>query len=121
MVLKKSKAWKAFSKYVRYRDKQCFTCGKIDDPKNLDAGHFVHRNSATFFHEWNVHAQCTKCNRFLHGNLGEYAFKLEDKIGRKAINELRKESWKIKRWKPKELKQIEELYTQELKKLNADS
>lgn len=117
MTLKKSKAWNIFSKYIRARDKGiCFTCGKRDDPQNMDAGHFRHNRSSVFFDEWNVHAQCTKCNRFLHGNLGDYALRLEDKIGRKALDELIKKSYQIKKWKPRELKELELKYKKLLNK-----
>ena len=110
MTLKKTQAWKNLSKYIRQRDRKCFTCGA----EATEAGHFIHRNAATFFNEWNVHGQCYRCNRFLHGNLGEYALRLEDKIGRKAIEELKKESQGIKRWSGKELKEIEKKYMSEI-------
>lgn len=77
--------WKHFSIFIRQRDKGvCFTCGKRDDWKNTDAGHYIDKSiggSNLYFDEQNVHAQCTKCNRYLSGNLGQYAMKLQWKYG----------------------------------------
>lgn len=60
-----------FSKYIRQRDKGiCFTCGS---KKGVQAGHFIKRNHKRLrFNLTNVHAQCVKCNHFLHGNDQEY-------------------------------------------------
>lgn len=51
----KDRAWKAFARWVRTRDKDtCFTCGKTA----TEAGHFRHRANNTYFNPINVHAQC---------------------------------------------------------------
>ena len=90
------KAWKVFSEYIRKRDGRCFTCGARKELKELDAGHFYH--GKLDFDEMNIHAQCTKCNRFLHGNLGEYAIRLIDTYGREAFDELGKRRWAVNKW-----------------------
>lgn len=81
----KKKLWKVFSQYIRQRDNGvCFTCGKRDDWKNTDAGHYIAKSiggSNLYFNEKNVHCQCTRCNRHLHGNLHYYAMKLQNKYG----------------------------------------
>lgn len=92
-VLKK-KLWKVFSEYIRQRDKGiCISCGKIDDWKNTDAGHYIPKTAglAVYFDEKNVNAQCTGCNRFRHGNLSQYALALRRKYGETILEEL---EWK---------------------------
>ena len=82
-------AWVWFSRYIRMKDAddfgmvRCFTCGKVDHWKKMDAGHFKsqgHHKKLKFF-EKNVQVQCTRCNRFLHGNLGEFHRLLVVKYG----------------------------------------
>ena len=74
------KAWEWFSRYIRLKTAdssgmvKCFTCGRVKHWKEMDAGHYKsqgHHKKLKFF-EPNVRCQCTRCNRFLHGNLGEY-------------------------------------------------
>lgn len=81
----KKDLWKQFSMYIRQRDKGvCFTCGKRDEWKNTDAGHYIPKSvggANLYFNEKNVHAQCTGCNRFRHGNLSQYALRLQEKYG----------------------------------------
>jgi hypothetical protein len=89
-VLKKlhAKAWGVFSLWVREQSYGiCVTCRKRFEVRELDAGHFVH--GKLDFDEMNVNAQCTRCNRFLHGNLGAYAMALVQKHGIVAVEDLR--------------------------------
>lgn len=80
-------AWTYFSKFIRQRDADengmvsCFTCGAVKHWKEMDAGHYVPASVslALRLHEKNVHAQCTACNRFRHGNLTQYALALKKK------------------------------------------
>lgn len=46
----------------------------------MDAGHFIHRNSLDF-DLINIQPQCAKCNRYLSGNLGVFAYRLKNKYG----------------------------------------
>ena len=84
------RAWKVFSKWVRrvgvVEYLPCFTCGKIYPVKELDAGHFLH--GKLDFDPINIQPQCTRCNRFLHGNLWEYGKRLTALYGEKAIDQL---------------------------------
>lgn len=77
--------WKEFSIFIRRRDKgRCFTCGIVKPWKEQDAGHYIPKSvggSNLYFNERNVHAQCTACNRFRHGNLHQYALRLQEKYG----------------------------------------
>ena len=102
-----------FSPFIRQRDKGvCFTCGKKDDYRNMHAGHFIPRGSYsdTMFDEFNVNCQCPMCNVFKHGNLGEYALRLEDKYGRAKVDELRARGRIVKKWKVDELEELIRYY-----------
>lgn len=95
MSLKKTQAWKWFSKYVRKKaaDFQgyaaCFTCGVVKPWQELEAGHYIHARLGTFFDEMNVNPQCTRCNKWLHGNLGEYENRLLKKYGENELNKMK--------------------------------
>ncbi len=92
----KAKCWKLMSEIVRRKSLkkvgniyvfECFTCGKRFLKWNeLESGHYKH-NCLDFF-DRNIHAQCTECNCFLHGNLGKYAVALEQKYGNNIFEEL---------------------------------
>lgn len=87
------KAWGVWSKWIRQKDADwqgntcCFTCSVTKPYKEMDAGHFYH--GVLDFEEKNIHPQCTKCNRFLHGNLAEYARRLVDVYGPGVLKELK--------------------------------
>lgn len=113
------KAWKVFSRFIRQRDSGvCFTCGDTRDWKLQNAGHFIPRSSHsdTMFDEVNVNCQCVRCNKWLSGNLGDYAYGLIEKHGLEKISELRKRRDIVKRWKSGELEEIIIHYTNELNK-----
>jgi DNA-directed RNA polymerase subunit N (RpoN/RPB10) len=89
--------WKVFSKYIRSKDADwngqvaCFTCGKIDDYRAMDAGHYLAKattNSYLKFYEKNVNPQCISCNRWLNGNYAVYKVKLIEKYGQGIIADL---------------------------------
>lgn len=87
------RAWKIFSEYIRARDARksgslaldwlkCYTCGRDVLTKEAHAGHYIVRGKhATKFDERNVHAQCSRCNVFLHGNLIPYTLALQQEYG----------------------------------------
>lgn len=81
------KAWKLKSKIVRIKaEGKCFTCPVQKDWKEMDAGHFRHNKCD--FDEINIQCQCSRCNRFLNGNLGIYAVNLISKYGKDKVDEL---------------------------------
>jgi hypothetical protein len=81
------RAWGWFSKFVRVRDRGvCFTCGKVDDWKNMHAGHFKHNRLD--FDERNVNCQCVGCNTYRNGRLDVYAERLEQIYGSGIVQEL---------------------------------
>lgn len=83
--------WQYFSKYIRQRDGGvCISCGKIDDWRKMDAGHYIPKTAglSIYFDERNVNSQCTSCNRWKHGNLSQYALALKIKYGNSILEEL---------------------------------
>ena len=113
----KAKLWKVFSEYIRRRDEGvCISCGKVDEWQNTDAGHYVAKTKglSIYFHEKNVHAQCTGCNRFRHGNLDAYAIALRRKYGEGILEELNEERQKTRKISAVEYKQLIEEYKAEL-------
>ena len=83
----------------------CFTCGKKDSYKSMDAGHYIHGNRMDFV-PMNIHCQCSRCNRFLHGNLGVYGERLIAEYGEQAVAELRELSKKEHKFTIIELEDI---------------
>jgi hypothetical protein len=88
----------AVNKYIRLRDrnKPCISCGSMPTNDGLisgqrvDAGHFRARGSAGHlrFNLLNIHKQCTKCNRFLSGNVTEYRKGLIERVGLERVEQL---------------------------------
>ena len=98
---------KVFSEYIRRRDSgRCFTCGKRDDWKRMQCGHFISRsNNYLRFSEINCNCQCLRCNIFLYGNLLEYRRRLIKKFGTGIDERLEKEGRKIKQFGKAELEE----------------
>ena len=76
-------------RYIKKRDsgKGCISCGAMSP---TDAGHFYSAGHypALRFDERNIHLQCSKCNRFLHGNLNEYRKRLPLRVGEGIVDRL---------------------------------
>ena len=86
---------KWFSFYVRLRaadnngNNQCCTCGKVDNWRNLQCGHFVSRRYlATRFHELNCFPQCVRCNIFKNGEQWKFGQFLDRNIEEGISEEL---------------------------------
>lgn len=104
-----TKAWNVFSKWIRARDKKCVCCGSEN---TLQAGHFHH--GVLDFDEININAQCSRCNKWLHGNLGMYASYLIQKHGLYVFEQLNARHYLAMKGEYKtdeEYKQIIEKYT----------
>lgn len=89
--------WKVFSLYTRKKKANwkgfvnCFTCGKYENYKLVDAGHYIPKatsGSYLKFYEKNVHVQCQDCNRIKRGNYAVYRLKLIEKYGQGIIEHL---------------------------------
>lgn len=110
----RKKAWDLQSKWIRQSEEGiCFTCGKHGNWKEMDTGHYIHKNCLDF-DLINLHCQCTYCNRFLHGNLGIYAERLISEYGEEAITNLRERSKKEKKFNIFELEELVNTYKQRL-------
>lgn len=79
------KAQDTFNSYIRARDndKGCISCGRSIQV----AGHYFSQGHypALQFNEVNVNAQCTRCNRHLHGNLIHYRSGLVKRYGEQKV------------------------------------
>jgi hypothetical protein len=89
----------------------CITCGKVDEWRALQAGHFVPgRKPSILFDERNCHAQCYACNCHKDGNLIEYYPVMLERYGKKTVEELRCLSKKERRFTLDELKELHASY-----------
>ena len=76
-----------FSKYIRQRNAingvaECFTCGKKDDWKKLQCGHFQSRRFySTRWDETNCQVQCAGCNVFRYGEQFKFSVNLDSRFG----------------------------------------
>ncbi len=122
----KNKLQTLVNEYVRKRDTKngyarCISCGKIITGSDIQAGHFysVGHFDGLRFNTDNIHAQCIKCNYYLHGNLINYRKNLINKIGIKRVEELDMKADYYKkhghRWEVYELKLMINEFKQKLK------
>ena len=114
---------KVFSQWVRYSNAhggycRCITCGKIEVPGMMDAGHFVGRQyMCTRWDERNVHPQCVRCNRFGEGEKDSYAFALVCKYGDGIIAELNERKQAFCRYSTEDLQKLIEHYQAKIEAL----
>jgi len=110
---------KAMSEWVRRNAKGvCFTCGKKQDWKKCNAGHYIH--GKLDFCPINRQNQCVRCNKWLSGNLGLFAENIIRKFGVNALSDLRERSkleYNPEIW---ELEDLLEYWTEMLGKLRGN-
>lgn len=117
------KLWTTVSEYIRRRDLgRCFTCGVIKPWKKTQAGHYIHgsensKYSPLHFNEYNVHCQCVHCNKWLHGNTTEYAYRLKKKYGARILDVLQKLKMQPKRLTVEEMVELNNYWKERLKDL----
>ena len=100
-TLKTASEWRieaqsAFNAYVRHRDRHlsCISCDSMGEHHGLggywDAGHYRSRGSAKHlsFNLHNCAKQCSRCNRYLSGNVVDYRIKLVKRIGLEKVEAL---------------------------------
>lgn len=115
----RKQAWKLQSEWIRRSEKGiCFTCGVHQNWKEMETGHYIHKNCLDFV-LMNLHCQCTRCNRFLHGNLGVYAERMIAEFGENAVAELRTLAGKEKKYNIFELEGLISCYKQRLKEMDS--
>ena len=96
VVKAKKRSWyvkeldRVFSLYIRQsKPPVCVTCGKKDEPKNLQNGHYYSRGKLpTRWEEDNCWPQCVGCNVFKSGNYTEYALFMLKTLGEARLKEL---------------------------------
>ena len=97
-----------FSEYIRRRYAKndiatCVTCGKKDNWKKLQAGHFMSRKHyATRWDEDNVEVQCSACNVFRYGEQYLFAKYLGTEKADMLLNKSR-ETVKFPDWEIQEM------------------
>lgn len=107
--------WDLNSEWVRRRGANfqgynaCFTCGKQEHWKEMNAGHYIHRD-ALDFEELNINPQCVRCNKWLSGNLGVYAARLIEVFGLKAFQKLEAKRYLIRKFSREELEKLKIFY-----------
>jgi len=110
--------WDKQSEYVRRLEEGvCCTCGKIDEWKNMQAGHYRHKDCLDFNLK-NIHCQCSRCNKWLTGNSKKYAIYLEKRYGFGIIQELDHLADQIKIFKVPELENLAKDYDKKTKELD---
>jgi hypothetical protein len=95
----------AVAKMIRENATECITCGEPHEV--YDCGHFRRRElMATRFHQWNIHPQGRKENRFEGGRMFEYGLAIDQKYGAGTAAFLDTLSRKIEPWSITELQQL---------------
>ena len=113
---------KVFSIYIRRRYAkndvaECFTCGKQDHWKKLQAGHFQSRKHySTRWDETNVQVQCAGCNVFRYGEQYKFSKWLNDNIGKGTAEELADKARQTVKFSTAELEEMIQKYKDLIKK-----
>lgn len=125
----KEKAQRIFNEWIRLRDcvetdgtpfaAICCTCNKLTQNNgDLQASHFIldsKNGNSTSFDPVNVNSSCKRCNRFLHGNLGNYAVFIIKKYGQDELDRLQRLKLITKKWTITEFEEIYEEYKNKIK------
>ena len=97
-----------FSKWIRFRDNACVTCGSQSQLQN---GHYISRAiNILRYDERNCNAQCVVCNVFKNGNMAEYSAFMRRKHGPDIIEQLLREKEVLHQFKREELLAIIKKY-----------
>jgi hypothetical protein len=115
----RDKVWNVFSRYIRLKDAVdgwvlCVSCGKqikaVSKERECEAGHYEHgKDKECYFDEDNVHPQCTRCNRFLSGNMRQYTLFMLEQYGEEKVKRLLNSKKVI--WKRSELEELYRKYS----------
>lgn len=116
-------AQKAFNAFIRERDSglSCISCGQISEQKRggtMECGHYRSTGAAPQhrFNELNAHLQCSRCNRYMSGNVVEYRRNLVERIGLERVEALESDN-KPHKWSRDELRAIRDDYRRKLREL----
>lgn len=113
----------AFNAWVRARDARlpCISCGRPASWKGQwDAGHYRSRGAypELRFEPLNVHKQCGPCNVHLSGNLIEYRWGLERRIGKEKLEWIEGKH-EAKKYTIEQLKEKKAFYRAETRRLKS--
>ncbi len=98
---KKGKAWEAVKRYVRAKEKDCYTCPTRNLVGiNAQAGHcwpvgHVGSNNKLSWDERQIHLQCGRCNGAGQGEQITFRTHLVRDYGEKVVQELEARRWKV--------------------------
>lgn len=120
----RSKAWNAFSRYIRLRDAikttggveycVCVTCGRTKPSFGLgciQAGHFVpSRCNAVLFDEECVSGQCYGCNCGQGGMWVEYEAIMVERHGVEKVEEMKRRKHETVKYSKSDYKDIKDKY-----------
>lgn len=110
-----------FSQYIRLRYAkneiaECYTCGKKDNYKKQQAGHFAsRRHYSTRWNEHNVQVQCYGCNIGNQGLQFEFGKRLNKEFGNDFAEQLLIESKKTVKFTDSYLQDMIQHYKDKLK------
>lgn len=112
-----------FSGFIRRRDTNesgrghCITCGVFTE---LECGHFIPRQyTATRWDDRNSHGQCSRCNRWLHGDQAAYYEALVQKYGQGVVSELMKLKRTTRKYTMSDLQGLIDRYQGKINELEA--
>ena len=126
-ALKKA-LWEIYSQYIRTRETddegfcECVTCGKQAFWQDMQAGHFIPQSSGNYlrYNDENVHAQCLRCNCYLHGNIFAYEEYMIRRYWSEKVEKMKRDRLIAKSFKPFELISMIEEYTRRLQTIKCD-
>jgi len=112
-----------FSRYIRLRHAtneivECFTCGKKDNWKKLQCGHFQSRRFySTRWDETNCQVQCKSCNIYKEGEQFKFGTNLNKQFGKKTSERLEVKAREIVKIPTYELEDMIKKYQELVKDL----
>lgn len=114
----KKKLQTVFNKYIRLRDleKGCVSCDTPLHNRKYDAGHFYPTTYQCLrFDEENVHGQCVRCNRDMHGNIHEYRKRITNRITKEQLQWLDDNRYQAFKWTKEDYIEKIEYYKKKIK------
>ena len=130
----KARAWEWFSKFIRLRDSirttgtkdncRCVTCGNMKPSFTtedcIQAGHWLGgRTGKNLFDENAVHGQCTRCNKYLHGNNANYTEYMMERYGQEECDRITRQANTSHRYAACEFREISDKYREKFNELKS--
>ena len=112
---------KVYSIYIRSENAvdnvaECYTCGKKENWKYMDCGHYISRKvKSTRWYKKNTKPQCKRCNVFMEGNKPTFALKLKKEYGSGILEELDQLSHIIVKYSKEKLQSLIFYYKRKIK------